>query len=74
MSGYKEVDAAKDTKTSQREVDATWHHARDESGVRDGGTGDRPTAQNRKDAKELTRKVIERGRGRPAERPDGRER
>lgn len=64
MSGYKEVDAAKDTKTPKREVEATWHHARDQSGVREGGTGDRPTPENRRDGQALTRKVIERGRER----------
>ena len=68
MSGYKESDAAKDTKVRQREVEATWHQARDDAQVRSGGAGDQPTEQNRDDARRLERKVMDRARAR-TERP-----
>lgn len=70
MTGYKAVDAAKDTKTSKREVKTAWHDSRDVSGVRNNGTGDRPTPENREDARRLERKVMNRARKRPPERPE----
>lgn len=70
MSGYKERDAARATKTPEREVAAAWHQARDDSGVRENRNLDRPTRENREDARRLERKVIARDRDRPPERPD----
>lgn len=67
MSGYDARDAARDTKVTPGEVKRAWHESRTVSGVRKGGTGDRPTPQNRADAKELTRKVMDRARNRPSE-------
>jgi len=72
MSGYRERDAAKDTNTPEREVTATWHQARDDAEVRRDGTGDRPTAENRKDSRRLMRKVIDRRRTRPESSRDER--
>ncbi len=68
MSGYDKKDAARDTKVTPREAARTWHAARDDAGVRQGGTGDRPTAQNRVDGEAKTRAVIERAREHERER------
>jgi hypothetical protein len=68
MSGYDARDAAKDTNVTPGEVKKAWHDSRTVSGVRKGGDGDRPTPQNRADAKELTRKVMDRARERPQDR------
>ena len=61
MTKYREKDAARDTNATLREVRAAHHAARDDAGdVRTGGTGDRPTTQNRADAAALERRVRER--------------
>jgi hypothetical protein len=70
MSGYTERDTAKDTKVPKREVEAAWHQARDDSGVRGNGTGDRPTPENRAQARALERKIMDRARSRPPERSE----
>ena len=70
MSGYREGDAAKDTKAPNRDVEAAWHQARDDSGVRGNGTGDRPTPENGEDARRLKRKLMDRARKRPPERTE----
>ncbi len=71
MSGYKERDAAHETEVTPREVAATWHQARDDADAREpDGRGDRPTRENRKDARRLTDRVIDRGRGRESGRPE----
>lgn len=64
MSKYSERDAARETGTPERKVVETWHQARDDASVRGNRQGDRPTRENREDAKRLTRKIIERGRER----------
>lgn len=69
MSGYKESDAAKDTKTPKRDVEAAWHQARDDSGVRAGGSGDRATRENREQARALERKIMDRAHHRAPEPP-----
>jgi hypothetical protein len=71
MTGYTEKDAARDTGASQRETAAAHHEARDASRVRDGGEGDRPTPQNRRDARRLERRVMDRARQRDAGRDEG---
>jgi hypothetical protein len=72
MSGYDKKDAARDTQTTPAEVSRTWHEARTVSGVRSGGDGDKPTAQNRADGLLKTAEIIERGRA--SERAKKRER
>lgn len=62
MSGYKERDAARETRVSQRTVEATWHQARDDSAVRGGAADDRPTPENERDAKLLKERLEARGR------------
>jgi hypothetical protein len=74
MSGYEERDAARDTDATQREVEAAWHGARDDADARGPGPrGDRPTRENREDARRLTERVIDRGREREEGRPEERE-
>jgi hypothetical protein len=68
---YTERDAAKDTDVPEREINATRHHARDQSDVRDNCDGDLPTRKNREDGRDLTRRVIDRGRERGPDRPEG---
>jgi hypothetical protein len=70
MGDYQERDAAHDAKVPEREVTATWHQARDDSGVRGNRGDDRPTRENREQARELTRKIIDRGRERGPEDRD----
>lgn len=70
MTGYSERDAARDTGTSEREATAAHHQARIDGKVHSETPDDRPTPQNRADARRLERKIIERGRNRP---PDERE-
>ena len=64
MSGYREKDAAHDTRVTEREATAAWHQARDDSSVRSEGGGDRPTAQNYVDASRRFDEVMTRARER----------
>jgi hypothetical protein len=62
MSGYREKDAAHDTRVTERQATAAWHQARDDSSVRSEGGGDRPTAQNYVDASPKLDEVMTRAR------------
>lgn len=64
MSGYRENDAAHDTRVTERDATAAWHRARDDSGVRTAGDGDRPTAQNYVDASRKFDEIMTRARHR----------
>ena len=71
MAGYHERDAAKDTRSTEREATAAWHQARDDSGVRQGDGGDRPTPRQRQEGRKLTERARERADDRPPpERPE----
>jgi hypothetical protein len=60
--GYTKGDASRDTASETSEVSGAWHQARDDSGVRKGSGGDRPTERNRDEAATKTAEIIERAR------------
>lgn len=64
MSGYKRRDAARDTDASIRDVTRAWHNSRTQSGARTDEPHDRPTAENRSEARAKTQEIVERGRNR----------
>lgn len=62
MGSHQEKDAAYDTRATEATVTAARHQARDDSGVRTGGYGVRPTEQNRADASRTFDEVMLRAR------------